>query len=402
MVTNFKRSPLKKTLRMRSRSLANGLLVLAVLAAIPFALWHQMRDTVQPAFSGIVEADAENVGPVIASRVLSIEVVPGQRVKPGDVLVRFDPSEYAMERAVNETKLREYEQSVARYEQDQTAYRQNLRESERRCRQIVREATVALEEQKMNQARDEAELKGYRAEMERLQPLVEKRLVSELDLASLRPRAEALEQTFARYAPLIASLQKRVEQAENDLKDVSALLADAEKGVSDLDSRNEASIAIREAAERCMTASQKDTSVLCAVSGGVVSQVFRQVGDVVAAGDPILRISSDTGTISITGMLPLTQIDSVRCGDVLRVSRLGQAAGVAGTISARVEALSPEVLDFFDPFNPAPRLPVRGRKVRLSLVGDPPSKLVPGEAVRLSSLQPETCWQGVKRICMGR
>ena len=51
---------------------------------------------------------------------------------------------------------------------------------------------------------------------------------------------------------------------------------------------------------------------------------------------------------------------------------------------ARVESIDPEVMDLIDPFNPAPRFPIRGRQVRLRILSEN-SSLMPGETVTVEA-----------------
>lgn len=378
--------------RLRVRRLLRAGFLLAVFAMIPYVLWFQTRDRMACRFSGLVETESETVGPVANARILSVEVRQGQTVKPGDVLVRLDPTDRVLDVAMNEARLKDYEQGLLRYEQGALRYRQTLQESERRSRQAVQEASVALEAERMNQARDEAELAALKAEIARLQPLVDRRLVSEIELSSLRPKAQALEQTVARYAPLIAALQSRHELALADLKEVQALqvAALAEGSPSD-----PIAASMRQAAETCRQAAAQDPAVLRASRAGVVSRVLRQAGDVVTAGEPVVRVSS-TGSIYITGLLTQAQLAGVAVGDTLRVTRVAGGAHPA-PLTAQVELIDPEVMDLLDPFNPAPRFPVRGRRIRLRVL-EASSALVPGETVALETLRRETWLEGVRRI----
>ncbi|MBP5321388.1 MAG: HlyD family efflux transporter periplasmic adaptor subunit [Kiritimatiellae bacterium] len=379
---------------MRMQSLFRFLFGCLIVALVPFVLWYQLRQDDHLCIRGLVESESENVGPIETARIVSIEVKPGQQVKPGDILVRFDPADRTTEKVMNAARLKDYEQSAARNEQDQRAYRQTLQDTERKYRQLVREASVALEEQKMNRIRDKAELDALRAEIQRLTPLVEKRLVSELDLSSLRPKADALEETVNQYAPLIDSLQKRLDQATADLKEVHDLAVTAERIAREAASKEPA----KPAAD---SLSQEDPTVLRALSSGTISQIYRRVGDVVPAGEPVVRVTATTDALFITGILPMDRLNSVREGDTLRVFRVSETGGrrQAEEILARVEMIAPEVMDVFDPTSSAPRVPVRGRKIRL-IPEAADHTLVPGESVMLSLLPHENCWQGVKRLCM--
>ena len=377
MEKEFNRPALKRPLRQRFRAFARfvcGLVILALSALV--LVWLFGRESVV-SFRGIVDSGAENVGPVEAARIVSIEVVPGQRVKAGDVLVRFDPAARLAEAAMNEVKIREAELA-------QTRSRENLREAERRCRQLVREASVALEERRMERVREEAELAGLDAEIARLKPLVDKKLVSELELTSLRPKADALRKTVGSYEPLLKSLAARLTQAEEDLKDIKAELAAEEARP------NSTNASLFAALKRYEDIQRVDTSRLTAISDGVVSQVFRRTGDIVPAGEAIVRLASAPDARLVTGMLPAEFVDAVHVGDELQVSRVATGLRVPVIVTGRVKTIDPEVLDFFDPMNPAPRAPVRGRKVRIQLLGDT-SAFIPGETVLISQKK-ETFW----------
>lgn len=71
-----------------------------------------------------------------------------------------------------------------------------------------------------------------------------------------------------------------------------------------------------------------------------------------------------------------------------------QAQRVA--LTAEVESLEPEVMDLIDPFNPAPRVSVRGRRVRLRIINQD-HHLVPGETVYLQPAQSESLVDSIKR-----
>lgn len=376
METSYTRPKLPGSARMRRRGLVRMLLAVVVLVAVPIVLLSLFSQEAKIRFNGVVESGAENVGPVEASRIIAIEVKQGQRVKKGDVLVRFDPTERLRDDSVNAVKIKEYEQNLAKR-------RETLSDSERKCRQLVREADVRLEECRMARVRDQSELDGYEAEIKRLKPLVEKKLVSELELLSLRPKAAALAKIVSQYEPLEAALQRRLKAAEEDLASVIAEKAAAEKDIS------VAADAVRDANLRSDELKDADPSVLRALQDGIVTMVFRRAGDIVAAGEPVLRISSETDGAYVTGMLPASMLDAVHAGDTLYITRFTIVASgqTPAPVAGVVEAIDSEVLDLFDPINPAPRVPVRGRKMRIRVTGDP-TAFVPGEAVLLTDTAP--------------
>ncbi len=143
MTSHFKRKTMRVPFRARLRRTMRFGFLLLILGLIPFFLAFMMRDSDATRFNGMVEAESETVGPVATARILSVDVQPGQRVYAGDVLVRLDPADRALELAMQETRLLDYQQNQLQYEQGLQRYRQTLQESERRSRQMVQEAAVA-------------------------------------------------------------------------------------------------------------------------------------------------------------------------------------------------------------------------------------------------------------------
>lgn len=376
MEKSYSRPKLPGSSRMRMRGLVRTVLALAILVAVPIVLVSLFRQEAKVRFNGVVESGAENVGPVEASRIVAIEVKQGQRVKKGDVLVRFDPTERLRDESVNDVKIKEYEQNLAKR-------RETLSDSERKCRQLIAEADVKLEECRMDRVRETSELEGIEAEMKRLAPLVEKKLVSELELLSLRPKAEALRKTVSQYEPLIAALERRLAGAREDLASVTAERKAAEAEIA------AATETVRDATRRSDELRTADPTVLRALSDGVVTLVFRRPGDIVAAGEPVLRISAETDGSYVTGMLPAAMLDAVHVGDRLYITRFTTVASgqTPMPVAGLVESIDSEVMDLFDPINPAPRVPVRGRKMRIRVL-DASAVLVPGEAVLLTDAAP--------------
>lgn len=359
MEKSYQKPRLVTPLRIRLRRLASlvcSILVLLVAAGVLVWLFNQ-EERVQ--ICGIVDSGAENVAPLEAARIVSVEVVPGQPVKAGDVVVRFDSADRLMDEALTEMKIRDSEQKV--------------QDEERRCRQLVCEAEVELAAKRMDQVREQAELIATEAEILRLKPLVERKLVSELELSALRPKAECLRRTVSAYSPLLEALSNRLEQARADLEGAS------ERARSRMDGD------LRSADAALFGAFKRDSSVLRAASDGVVSKVFRRPGDIVPAGEPVVRLAGSPDSRSVTGMLQMDRLDAVSVGDHVSVSRMAQSmsAGVQAPIEGVVEAIDLEVLDLFDPNNPAPKTPVRGRKVRIRLIGDA-SRYIPGETVLIT------------------
>jgi len=63
--------------RLAVKRLARICFLLVVAGLIPFFLWFQTQDPEAYRFNGMVESEAETVGPVDTVRILSIDVHPG-------------------------------------------------------------------------------------------------------------------------------------------------------------------------------------------------------------------------------------------------------------------------------------------------------------------------------------
>lgn len=389
MTAEFKRNRMRSSANLLIKRLSRYMLFAIIIALIPVFVALVMRSSNPGRLTGIVESESETVGSVDDSRIISIEVFPGQKVNPGDVLVRLAPTARSVDLAMNEARLMDYQQSLIRYRGNQIQYKQSLLETTCKYRQLVEEADVELEQEKMKKARDEAELKGLKDEIKKLQPLVENRVVSEVELAGIRPRITTLELTINHYDPLVKALQRRLEKAKDGLKEVIAL----QESLNTSNEKNPIELALQKAHKACENLSEVEPSVLRATRAGIVSRIQHQAGDVVSAGEPIIRIASKS-SMYITGFLPQGSHDVINVGDSISVSRINGDAE-APILTAQVETIDPEVMDLIDPFNPSPRTPIRGRRMRLRIVsGD--HTLIPGETVYLHTSKEETFIESMK------
>lgn len=365
----YRRPKAERTPRMKFVAAIRLLVLLVVLGLVPAVLWWQTHAVAQFEFMGLVEANAENIGPTVASRIVSIDVAEGTEVRPGDVLVRFDPTEKELESVFDGMRIKEYEQTFIRR-------LETLQEAVHRARGQVRDAEQALADQALQRAREEGELAGLKEEADRIGKLVEKHLVSDLELSAIRPKITALERSLEAEGPYEKTLESRLASCKTDLAEAEAALAkaDSKEAHADLE-------AMRAAGKHYMDNWTTDTSILRAVTTGTVSRVFHRAGDVVAAGEPVLRVSEGPDAVFVSALVPPAQVDAVKEGDLLQVRRFGDATGKA--FPARVERVDAEVMDAFDPVSSAPRVPVRGRKIRL-LVTEGGEAFVPGETVVVS------------------
>jgi multidrug resistance efflux pump len=215
--------------------------------------------------------------------------------------------------------------------------------------------------------------------MERLQPLVEKRLISELELIRIRPELKALEQTLACYPVLLKAQQERYDLA---LKAWEGWLAQGGAQQSNMQWTVEQRQTLQGLAQHVTASDKGQIAYLKAKSKGVVSRIQYKAGDVVGAGVPVLRIMQPELT-EITGMLRPHQASLVHEG--LRLTVIAPFREIPGRYHARVVRLEPELLDLMDPFSTpsSVRFPTRGRRFYLA-IEDAKHDLIPGESVLLN------------------
>jgi multidrug resistance efflux pump len=396
MTAQYKRKKIRSSNAMLVKRLARFALFALLILMIPFSAIFLIRSNNPNRFTGIVESEGETIGSVEPSRIVAITVSAGQSVESGDVLVRLEPTERTMDIAVNEARLLDYEHTLLRYRENQLQYLQAIEENIRKYCQLIAEAAVELEQEKMNRVRDQAELAGLHKELTHLQTLIKKGVVSEIELADIRPRITTLELTIKQYKPLIEALQQRLDSAQQGYNEVSSQKQTFQQNQTY--AHYEASL--KKAREAYAKITVGEPTVLRASRAGVVSRIQHQAGDVVAAGDPIIRIAARS-SMYIIAMLPQGTHELLSAGDLLQVNRITTQPSNNAPLLAEVENLDPEVMDLIDPFNPTPRMPLRGRRVRLRIMTQT-HNLMPGETVYLHSAENFTLFDELKRCFMPR
>jgi multidrug resistance efflux pump len=345
------------------------------LLLFPVAWLLQPESQVENALLGVVSAESETVGPIETVRIRKINVSVGQKVEVGDTLVEVEGFAEAQEMNDQLTyRLRSLE-----FKLDMDRDVQEKQVITFRLQAALDDSRVSLEETRLNQRRDQATHDSLKTELERLQPLVEKRLISELELIRIRPELKALEQTLASYPALLKVQQERYELA---LKSWEGWLAQGVAQHSNMQWSVEQRQTLQGLDQHVGASDKGQIAYLKAKSKGVVSRIQYKAGDVVGAGVPILRIMQPELT-EITGMLRPHQAALVHEG--LRLTVLAPFREIPSRYHARVVRLEPELLDLMDPFSTpsSVRFPTRGRRFYLT-IEDPKHDLIPGESVLLN------------------
>jgi multidrug resistance efflux pump len=274
---------------------------------------------------------------------------------------------------IDEARMLEAEGAIA-------GYQQNMLLLVLRFDDAVKDAEANLATEKFGQQRDQAELEELRKEQQRREALLAKRLIDEQTAGSLRPRIAALEQAMTAYGHLIKIHEDRLREAVTRREEMKRWLRlEKTEDVSDAIEQKMAARAAILAASRKSLAMRRENYVLRANREGIVSRIFHEPGDVIPAGEPILRLVSEHSD-HILGFLPEVHVVDLAVGQKVYAWR---PTGEGAVVPATVESIAPEVQALPGRISPIRGLPLRGRRVILKIDGD--SDFVPGETVQIRS-----------------
>ena len=331
--------------------------VIALLAAAFF--YSESLSTVS--FEGEVEAPRELAAPVADGHLLSVLVRPGDRVAKGQTLALFDSLITDAELALEQVQ------------------------AERQFGLAIFDAEGRLAEMKLQQAGDAKRLEVFKAEVGRMEKLVNAGLGELANLGYFRAEAAALEKEVELYPAVIRDYEREVERTRESLKRVrkmfpkngDAKAPDAEGAGGDN-----------------LLAAFHEMNTLRARGADVVSRVLHRPGNVVLAGDPVVSVLLDAPP-RVTALLPERLTHEVEVGSPVYVLRRGESSR-SSVVRGIVESMSPDIMTVavevtpsqsgfplpIDPNRPQPRF-ARGRQLTIALAGS--SDLIPGETVVVHS-----------------
>ena len=303
---------------------------------------------------GVIEALREDASPVESARLVSVCVVPGQVVNPGDVLARFDASLAAAELAVERGQ------------------------AERQFTAAITTVEDRLRDLKMKQASDQLRLDVLRAESGKLEELMAAGVQDAARLAYFRAEQEALAKTVALYPDEIRSLECEAKAARARLAAARAWF-DAAGGVSDSDTNAPPPDLESIAETASLLRARRENFILRARHTGTVTRVWFQPGDVVSAGTPAVTLLIN-GEQRVTGFLGEHISHAVKEGQDAFVEP-ARLSGFAKLTPARIRTISPDVAWLPTRVSPVQNQPIRGRRLSVDLLE--PIDLLPGEAVNI-------------------
>ncbi len=329
--------------------------------------------------AGTADAVAHGVAPeyriaaVENGRLEQILALPGQHVRPGDVLARLDTSVLRREIAEAEAKLRESVSSTGARVVELEAFGD---QTERAFQSDLDSLANQEETARATRQREASELAALREETARLEQLIRQGLARRDRLSDLELRVQTLEASAARWPAQLQALAQRREGAQRRLDDW----------------RHQHKVQNAEHARRAALAPQVDrtavqtealrilrvrlaNAVLTAPAEGDVISVLARAGDVARAGEPLL-VMHGSGSVQIVAYLREREGDWLRSGDRALLHRRTLSRD---EIPASVTRVAQQVTQLPPRFWLLPTTPAWGREVLLTL-NNPQTPLSAGEA----------------------
>lgn len=289
-------NPLRKRLIL-------GAVVLAGLGYVGHGMWFSAHYVATD--NAQVDGHIIPVAPKVGGFIAALPVKDNQAVKAGDVLAIMDDRDYRSKLAQANAELAQALAGSGRGAQAGQAVAQ------------LGAAAATAEAARANIAQAIADHDRARREAERLQSLLDKKLVSP-------QQYEAAEATERAAAARLQAARDGARAAEQQVSAAGAALRGA-------DARLEAVRAARDIAAHQLA----DTRILAAVDGRI-SQKTVEVGQLVQVGQPLMNLVPQDSWI--TANLKETQVRDIRPGSPAKVT-LDAYPGLEWT--GKVESLSP-------------------------------------------------------------
>jgi len=336
------------------KRMTNRWSILFWLLAIVLAVFLYLHGGRMGGMTGTVGADRQEVAPLETSRLQTLYVEEGQDVNEGDLLAIMDASVLDAEMAL--AKL----------------------QAERQFALSVTEVKEGLRDARLRYAETLGELEVLNAEVERLEGLLQKKLVDAETVAQNRARQQALQQAVELYPEMIEEMKSDLEvaRARSVVMDLSFGEAPVSGGASPPMDEGVLGFEVSRS-QFGLLRLRKESYSLYAHQDGTVSRVYHRPGDVVPGGEPVLTVVGKKAR-NVVGFLPEANARDVEVGMTAYVT---SASDPGPVVPARVVAITPEILTLPTRISPVPNRILRGRRVIMIPEGE--HNLFPGESVTI-------------------
>ena len=345
------------------------------LATIGFAVVLYMTGIEFAVVKGVIQKYEENVAPIEVSRVESVEVVAGDEVKKGQILVRMDATLIDAEMDVESALADESEESI-------NAYQGNILQLDSRFSAAMAQAEATVANEQRLQAEAQAELKYIDAEVKRLDALIAIGGATRSAVGLLKARQAALQKAVELYPATIAALARHLADAKQEASDLREWMK-LEPGESVSDAilqKKDARDAIHEK-ELALLKMRRREYDLVASRDGVVARVLQQSGDIVGPQVPVLSIV-ERRSDDVVAFIPEGMASSFKADAKATVMRPSEPKS---KFKAVVSGMAPDIVWLPTRVSPLQgQQGMRGLRVTLKILES--HNLMPGETVDIRFL----------------
>lgn len=302
-----------------------------VVLAVAAGIWWMHARHFESTDDAEVDGHISGISARIAGTVIGVYFEENQTVKPGQVLVDLDPSDY-------KTSLEQARSQLAEAQAQTLAARPKLPVTEVTNQTIIAtttsdvesaQAAVAAAQQDYDAARAqirEAEANNAKAQadVERYRPLVQKNELPRQQFDQAVATANALTASVAADQAKAESARKLVDQRMAQLDEARRRLQQAQQNAPRQLAIRQADITTRQAGAEVARA-QLDQALLnlsyCRITtpvGGIVAKRAVEVGQRVSPGQEVFLITQ-TGDLWVTANFRETQLRRMKPGQAVRI-----------------------------------------------------------------------------------
>ena len=291
--------------------------------------------------NGLVDFKLESVASLDNGKVAHVYVKVDTRVKKGDPLVQMD------------TSLLDEEIEALR----QTIAIEQL-ERERRFTSMVQAIRADIQDTELLISQDKAELEVLESELKRLESLLAQQLIDRETVIRQKARVAVLSKNLTEYPKVLEGYRADLAKAET-LSNKAATV----------DSSTPQDGPPETTSERLdYLLKRKDQYTLRAANDGIIARLFHQQGEVVAGGDPIIKLIieefDETGlpTKTVRGFLPEKFAHYAKAGEEASVYPIIAPEAV---VTMEVVSVTPHMVAVPDQASALPNSVQRGRFILL-------------------------------------
>jgi multidrug resistance efflux pump len=381
--SSFKRPTLRENPKFLWRHIINSWPFFVWTALVLATLYLYTRSRQFGPMIGEAEKVIESIAPLQTGRLKTLHVVEGDRVKAGQVVAEMDDSLVDAQLAASKAALAAEELRIDR----------GLLTMIRNAESATNDAFIALQQQKQQQQRDEAQLEQLKTIQKQRDELYAKRLISASEESALKPQIAALERSIAAFPQLITTMEGHLAETakQGDELHRNLKLGENEDAAQMVDQRVAAHIDMLKADVQVHQV-QKNLCKLCAARDGMVSQINVYPGNIVQPNVSIMDIATEK-PIRIIGFLPELRLNSVKVGQTgYAFHQWGIiGAGTGKPAKVTVTAIAPEIETLPGKFGANTSIQtLRERRVVFSI--DEDNNFIAGETVQIRMTMPLSMW----------